>query len=84
MPKKRKPDSTCPLCRVEHESGVGCLVHILVAHGPLAAASPQKRRRVKARLPRLHRRLEEMGFGEAEAHKILQAVQEELRRTGVV
>lgn len=84
MPKKCKPELTCLLCGAEHESGVSCLVHMLVAHGPLTAASPQKRRRVRARLPRLHRRLEEMGFGEADAHKVIQAVQEELRRTGVV
>jgi hypothetical protein len=59
-------------------------VHKLLAHGPLAGSSPKKRRRVRALLPQFHRRLEGAGFGEAEAHIIIQLLAEELRKAGIV
>lgn len=85
MPKRCKTtELTCGLCGTKFEDEVKALAHKLVAHGPLGAASPQKRRRVRAKLPRLHRRLEQVGFGEAEAHLIVGVVAEEFRKEGMV
>lgn len=74
----------CPLCGIKL-NGVQAIGHMLVAHGPPVPASRKKRRaKVVAMLPQLHRRLEEMGFAEDQAHRILQAVAEELRKLGMV
>ncbi len=75
---KKKRQTTCGLCgaRLDERSA---LAHMLVAHGPLA----RRRHRRKDWQVRLHRRLEAMGFGEDQAHLIVRAVTEELRRLGM-
>ncbi len=87
MSKGKKLDEKlkkCPLCGVELD-GIQAIGHMLVAHGPPVPTSRKKRRaKVVAMLPRLHRRLEEMGFAEDQAHRILQTVGEELRKLGMV
>ena len=53
----------------------------MVAHAP----PPRKpRRKARAMLPELHRRLEAAGFGELEAHLIIRIVKEILREKGMV
>lgn len=78
------PQEKCALCGARHQDAGSALVHKLVAHGPLAGASPRKRKRVRALLPQLHRRLEEAGFGEVEAHIVIRLLAEELRKAGIV
>ena len=81
---KKKPE-TCALCGRVHENASEKLVHFLVGHGPLiTGATPRKRHRARAALPKIHRRLEEMGFDEVQAHRILAAVAEELRQMGAL
>jgi hypothetical protein len=58
-------------------------VHKLVAHGPLAGASPRKRRRVRALLPKFGNRLERAGFNEVDAHIIIRLLAEDLRNAGL-
>lgn len=79
MKKKKK----CPTCGKKLDP-VNALGHILLAHGPPTPPDAKRRRRVRSRLPRLHRRLEEKGFSEEQAHLILQLVAEEFRNTGVI
>ena len=81
MQKGIKP---CALCGARHEDPARALGHLLIAHGPLDAASPRKRKRVRAKLPELHRRLEEAGFSEAQAHIIIRLVGEEFRKVGII
>ena len=58
---------------------------MLVAHGPLAAGvKPAKRKKVRAMLPQLHRRLEESGYNEIQAHNIITLLAEELRKAGLI
>jgi hypothetical protein len=75
---EKETQITCGLCgaRLDESSA---LAHMLVAHGPLA----RRRHRRKDWQVRLHRRLEAMGFGEDQAHLIVRAVTEELRRLGM-
>ncbi|MDP2954408.1 MAG: hypothetical protein Q8O76_13975 [Chloroflexota bacterium] len=73
----------CPICHQDKE-GLEATMHMLVGHGPLANASVYKRRRVRAKLSRVHRRLELAGFSEGQAHQIVAIVAEELRGTGVI
>ena len=74
----------CRLCGELLEEGQ-TLAHLLVAHGPLQdAGSGRRRKRIRAKLPQIHRRLEEMGFSESQAHLIVRAVAEELRQAGMV
>ena len=82
MPKAK--GTRCPLCGKGHEEAVQGLAHILVGHGPLAGASPWKRGRARAALPRIHRRLEEAGFSEGQAHLILRLMAEEMRKLGAL
>ncbi|MEK7848030.1 MAG: hypothetical protein AAB270_03815 [Chloroflexota bacterium] len=85
MPSKRKPEQPCALCGRVHENPSERLAHFLVGHGPLnTGATPRKRHRARAALPKIHRRLEEMGFDEVQAHRILAAVAEELRKMGAL
>jgi len=81
--RKPKPDGRCELCGNEHE-GVASLAHMLVGHGPLAGASPRKRKRVKAVLPAIHSALERAGFDEVQAHQVTRLVAEELRKAGLI
>ena len=74
----------CAMCRVRHQDAGSALVHMLVAHGPLAGASPRKRRRVRALLPKFGNSLERAGFCEADAHIALRILAEELRKAGIV
>ncbi|MBI4294650.1 MAG: hypothetical protein HY669_00610 [Chloroflexi bacterium] len=87
MINDKKPNDKpkkCALCGKELQ-GIAAVAHMLVAHGPPVPASRRKRRaKVVAMLPRLHRRLEEMGFAEEQAHRILRVVAEELRKLGMV
>ena len=83
MPK-REGIKPCALCGARHDDPARALGHLLIAHGPLDAASPRKRKRVRAKLPLLHRRLEEAGFSEVQAHIIIRLVAEEFRKTGIV
>ena len=80
-----KSTTTCRLCGAKL-TGIEAIGHMLVAHGPLAVSPSRKKRRTKtvAMLPQLFRRLENMGFAEEQAHRILQAVTEELRKLGMV
>lgn len=83
MPKK--PVSRCALCGVTWgKDDPRGLAHLLVAHGPLVGASPRKRKRVRAALPAIHRRLEEAGFDEVQAHQVVRIMAEELRKAGLV
>lgn len=77
--RKKKP--TCAVCgeKLEPETAIG---HILLAHGPVK--DKRRRRRVRGRLPQIHRRLEEKGFSESDAHIIVQVVGEEFRKAGMV
>ncbi len=60
------------------------LSHFLVAHGPLLkGASKTKRTRVRNIMARFHRRLEEAGFDEVQAHNIVRILAEELRKAGL-
>ena len=70
----------CPVCK--KTLGEDAVAHILVGHGPLV---PDAKKRMKARkmLSRLHRRLEERGFSEIDAHLIVRMVAEELRKLGL-
>lgn len=52
-----------------------------MAHAP---APKKPRRKARAMLPELHRRLERAGFGEMEAHHIVSIVQEILREKGMI
>jgi len=81
--KNAKAAGRCELCGNEHE-GVAKLAHMLVGHGPLAGASPRKRKRVKAVLPAIHSALERAGFGEVQAHQVTRLVAEELRKAGLI
>ena len=72
----------CPLCGRRHE-GVEAFAHILVAHGPLKSQK-RPRARVRSALPRIHRRLEEQGYDEVQAHLIVRLVAEELRKAGAI
>lgn len=70
---------TCPICGRPQDIG-----HMLLAHGPLAkGAKIGKRKRVRAVLPRLHRRLEEAGYDEVQAHNIIGLLADELRKAGL-
>ena len=71
--------SVCSICGAELTLG-----HNLLAHGPLAPKDVSRRRRVRRKLPELHRRLEEKGFTEYQAHIILQTVKEVFRNTGII
>lgn len=86
MPKRRVEiaDKThrCRLCGEEIEESKA-LGHLLVAHGLPATDRKQKRKRARAALSQIHRRLEEMGFSESDAHRIVRAVGEELRKAGM-
>ena len=70
----------CPVCK--KTLGEDAVAHILVGHGPLV---PDAKKRIKTRkmLSRLHRRLEERGFSEIDAHLIVRMVAEELRKLGL-
>ena len=82
--KPKEKTKKCPVCGVELD-GIRAIGHMLTAHGPPVPASRKKRRaKVVAMLPKLHRRIEELGFDEGQAHRILQAVAEELRKLGMV
>lgn len=72
---EKETQITCGLCGAKLDE-TSALAHMLVAHGPLAG----RRRRRNDWQGRLHRRLEAMGFGEDQAHLIVRAVTEELRR----
>ena len=78
------PGESCALCGVRHQDASSALVHKLVAHGPLAGASPRKRKRVRALLPEFGNRLERAGFNEVDAHIIIRLLAEELRKAGMV
>lgn len=83
MPKRCKTtELTCALCGATFEDEARAFAHRLVAHGPLKP--DRRRRRVRKTLPGLHRRLEEKGFSEAEAHVIIGVVTEEFRKEGMV
>jgi hypothetical protein len=65
---------------------------LLMKDGPLAGASPRKRKRVRAlgrrtadlsALSQFHRRLERAGFNEVDAHIIIRLLAEELRNAGL-
>lgn len=79
--RKKKP--TCAICGQKLDPQTA-LVHFLVAHGPLVQKDVRRRKRIRRRLPQLHRRLEERGFSEDQAHIIIQIVGEELRKVGMV
>ena len=79
-----KSGESCALCGARHQDASSALVHKLLAHGPLAGASPRKRKRVRALLPQFGNRLERAGFGEVEAHIIIRLLAEELRKAGIV
>jgi hypothetical protein len=82
MVKKLKP-RTCPLCDAVFGTDLQAFTHRLVAH---TAEDPSRRKRVRrARkaLARIHRRLELMGLDEVQAHQVVQALAEELRKAGV-
>ncbi len=84
MPKQIKGVPPCALCGVQHQDAGSALVHKLVAHEPLAGASPRNRKRVRALLPWFHSRLEQAGFDELQAHLAIQLLAEELRKAGIV
>ncbi len=81
--RNAKSPGPCALCGEKHE-GVASLAHMLVGHGPLAGASPRKRKRVKAVLPAIHSALERAGFDEVQAHQVTRLVAEELRKAGLI
>ena len=92
MPERRRRERAemaatphrCQLCGEILEEGKA-LGHLLVAHGPLQDVSiGRKRKRARAKLPQVHRRLEEAGFSEAQAHLIVRVVSEELRKAGIL
>jgi len=78
-----KKAAPCPLCDATFETELQALTHRLVAH---TAEDPSRRKRVRrarSALPRILRRLEGMGLSELEAHQVVQALAEELRRAGI-
>ena len=82
MVKKLKP-SPCPVCGVTFDNETLALGHRLVAH---PVVDPTRRKRVtRARkaLAVIHRRLEEMGLSELQAHQVIRALAEELRKAGI-
>ena len=82
MAKKLRP-TPCPLCGATFQDDLGALAHRLVAH-PAEEPSRRKRiRRARAALARIMRRLEEMGLDELQAHQVVQAIAEELRKAGI-
>ena len=82
MAKKLSP-TPCPVCGATFEDDPQALAHRLVAH-PAEDPSRRKRvRRARRALARVHRRLEAMGLDEIQAHQVVQAIAEELRRAGI-
>ena len=81
MVDKAAKSTVCPICH--EEQGANYMVHMLVAHGPLVPDA-KKRRKTRKMLSRLHRRIEERGFSEADAHIIIKMVGEELRGLGLI
>ena len=80
---RRTKTGPCPLCGTTFEDDAQALVHRLVAH-PAEDPSRRKRvRRARRALARIHRRLEGMGLDEAQAHQVVQALAEEMRRAGI-
>lgn len=85
MATKAKKAPPCPMCGETQDNPVDRLAHMLMAHGPLAnGVKPRKRKKMKAMLPQLHRRLEEAGFDEGQAHRIITLLAEELRTAGLI
>lgn len=83
MAQKLKP-APCPVCGATVENETLALAHRLVAH-PAQEPSRRKRvRRARRALGRVHRRLEEMGLDEVQAHQVTQALAQELRKAGLV
>lgn len=73
----------CPICGQTFEEPTQAFAHKLVAH-PAEDPSRRKRvRRARKALARIHRRLEEMGLDEIQAHQVTQAIAEEFRRAGL-
>ena len=73
----------CPLCGDTFQDASQALAHRLVAH-PAEEPSRRKRiRRARRALARVHRRLEGMGLDEVQAHQVVQALAEELRKAGI-
>ena len=69
----------CSICGRPADLG-----HILTAHGPLQkGATKTKRTRVRNIMAKFHRRLEEAGFDEVQAHNIVRILAEELRKAGL-
>ena len=79
MPKAKK----CTICGGEL-TGLDGMVHMLVSHGPNNITNKRSRTRARASLPRIHRRLEKLGLDEVQTHKVLTAVAEELRLSGLI
>lgn len=82
--KAKSKTKPCPICKLPFpETDPSGLIHVLVAHGPLEKGeTPHRRRRTRAAIPKIFRRLEALGYSEQQTHQIIQAVAEELRKIG--
>lgn len=74
----------CQICNNPFpETDPSGLIHMLVAHGPLEhGETPGRRRRTRAAIPKIFRRLEALGYSEQQVHQVVQVVAEELRKIG--
>ena len=82
MPKKVKP-TPCPICGTTFDTDSQVFAHKLVAHPAVDPSRRKRVRRARRALARIHRRLEELGLDEVQAHQVVQAIAEELRRAGI-
>ena len=82
MTKKVKP-TPCPICGQTFEEPTQAFAHKLVAHPAVDPSRRKRVRRARKALARIHRRLEELGLDEVQAHQMVQAIAEELRKAGI-
>lgn len=84
MACKTETAKPCAICGEIRDTPAERLVHMLVAHGPLAGASKRKRNAARKALPIIHQGLEKMGFDEITSHQVTNLVFEELRKAGAL
>ena len=82
MAKKLKP-APCPICGATFPDDLGALAHRLVAHPAVEPSRTKRIRRARRALARIFCRLEGMGLDELQAHQVVQAIAEELRKAGL-